>query len=80
MEELDTLDIRRPLVQMVYKGHRNSRTMVPGARGILCGERGFTLPVFVPNRPAPELTVWSQHCPVAPLQLSPDPDTALPVL
>uniref|UniRef100_A0A4X1V8Y5 DDB1 and CUL4 associated factor 6 n=2 Tax=Sus scrofa TaxID=9823 RepID=A0A4X1V8Y5_PIG len=29
MEELDTLNIRRPLVKMVYKGHRNSRTMVP---------------------------------------------------
>ncbi|GAB1285642.1 DDB1- and CUL4-associated factor 6 [Apodemus speciosus] len=27
MEELDTLNIRRPLVKMVYKGHRNSRTM-----------------------------------------------------
>lgn len=30
MEELDTLNIRRPLVKMVYKGHRNSRTMVHG--------------------------------------------------
>ncbi|XP_029083341.1 DDB1- and CUL4-associated factor 6 isoform X4 [Monodon monoceros] len=29
MEELDTLNIRRPLVKMVYKGHRNSRTMAP---------------------------------------------------
>ncbi|XP_021100300.1 DDB1- and CUL4-associated factor 6 isoform X10 [Heterocephalus glaber] len=27
MEELDSLNIRRPLVKMVYKGHRNSRTM-----------------------------------------------------
>lgn len=35
MEELDTLNIRRPLVKMVYKGHRNSRTMVPAAHGIL---------------------------------------------
>lgn len=29
MEELETLNIRRPLIKMVYKGHRNSRTMVP---------------------------------------------------
>jgi len=28
MEELETLNIRRPLIKMVYKGHRNSRTMV----------------------------------------------------
>jgi len=35
MEELDTLNIRRPLVKMVYKGHRNSRTMVPNAHGTL---------------------------------------------
>ncbi|EMP37880.1 DDB1- and CUL4-associated factor 6 [Chelonia mydas] len=27
MEELETLNIRRPLIKMVYKGHRNSRTM-----------------------------------------------------
>lgn len=38
MEELDTLDIRRPLVKMVYKGHRNSRTMVR-CRGALGRER-----------------------------------------
>ncbi|XP_077934049.1 DDB1- and CUL4-associated factor 6 isoform X4 [Halichoerus grypus] len=31
MEELDTLNIRRPLVKMVYKGHRNSRTMIKEA-------------------------------------------------
>ncbi|XP_017651553.1 DDB1- and CUL4-associated factor 6 isoform X12 [Nannospalax galili] len=31
MEELDTLSIRRPLVKMVYKGHRNSRTMIKEA-------------------------------------------------
>lgn len=37
MEELETLNIRRPLIKMVYKGHRNSRTMVqtPGALGAL---------------------------------------------
>lgn len=28
MEELETLNIRRPLIKMVYKGHRNSRTMM----------------------------------------------------
>ncbi|XP_004865266.1 DDB1- and CUL4-associated factor 6 isoform X5 [Heterocephalus glaber] len=31
MEELDSLNIRRPLVKMVYKGHRNSRTMIKEA-------------------------------------------------
>ncbi|XP_012382885.2 DDB1- and CUL4-associated factor 6 isoform X4 [Dasypus novemcinctus] len=31
MEEMDTLNIRRPLVKMVYKGHRNSRTMIKEA-------------------------------------------------
>ncbi|XP_036129040.1 DDB1- and CUL4-associated factor 6 isoform X4 [Molossus molossus] len=31
LEELDTLNIRRPLVKMVYKGHRNSRTMIKEA-------------------------------------------------
>ncbi|XP_032844107.2 DDB1- and CUL4-associated factor 6 isoform X5 [Tyto alba] len=31
MEELETLNIRRPLVKMVYKGHRNSRTMIKEA-------------------------------------------------
>ncbi|XP_054979117.1 DDB1- and CUL4-associated factor 6 isoform X7 [Sorex araneus] len=31
MEELDTLNIRRPLVKTVYKGHRNSRTMIKEA-------------------------------------------------
>ncbi|XP_016004077.2 DDB1- and CUL4-associated factor 6 isoform X3 [Rousettus aegyptiacus] len=31
MEELDTLNIRRPLVKVVYKGHRNSRTMIKEA-------------------------------------------------
>ncbi|XP_006872685.1 PREDICTED: DDB1- and CUL4-associated factor 6 isoform X4 [Chrysochloris asiatica] len=31
MEELDTLSIRRPLVKVVYKGHRNSRTMIKEA-------------------------------------------------
>lgn len=31
MEESETQDIRRPSVKMVYKGHRNSRTMVTGA-------------------------------------------------
>lgn len=30
MEESETQDIRRPSVKMVYKGHRNSRTMVRG--------------------------------------------------
>ena len=30
MEESETQNIRRPSVKMVYKGHRNSRTMVPG--------------------------------------------------
>ena len=29
MEESETQNIRRPSVKMVYKGHRNSRTMVP---------------------------------------------------
>lgn len=38
MEELDTLNIRRPLVKVVYKGHRNSRTMVPNACGFLWTE------------------------------------------
>ncbi|XP_069034821.1 DDB1- and CUL4-associated factor 6 isoform X2 [Lepisosteus oculatus] len=28
MEENETLNIRRPAVKMVYKGHRNSRTMI----------------------------------------------------
>lgn len=28
MEESETQNIRRPSVKMVYKGHRNSRTMV----------------------------------------------------
>lgn len=28
MEESETLNIRRPAVKMMYKGHRNSRTMV----------------------------------------------------
>lgn len=32
MEELETLNIRRPLIKMVYKGHRNSRTMVQNTR------------------------------------------------
>ncbi|XP_030913986.1 DDB1- and CUL4-associated factor 6 isoform X2 [Geospiza fortis] len=31
MEELETLNIRRPLIKMVYKGHRNSRTMIKEA-------------------------------------------------
>ncbi|KAM8819892.1 DDB1- and CUL4-associated factor 6 [Eudromia elegans] len=31
MEELETLNIRRPFVKMVYKGHRNSRTMIKEA-------------------------------------------------
>lgn len=37
MEESETQNIRRPKVKMVYKGHRNSRTMV----------KGYTLTVFV---------------------------------
>ena len=57
MEELDTLNIRRPLVKMVYKGHRNSRTMVPSALGTLRRVRGFTTPVFLHNRLAPRLPV-----------------------
>uniref|UniRef100_A0A480NQK1 DDB1-and CUL4-associated factor 6 isoform a n=1 Tax=Sus scrofa TaxID=9823 RepID=A0A480NQK1_PIG len=43
MEELDTLNIRRPLVKMVYKGHRNSRTMVPKAHGILWKNCSFII-------------------------------------
>ncbi|KAM6438570.1 DDB1- and CUL4-associated factor 6 isoform 5-T5 [Rhynochetos jubatus] len=31
MEELETLNIRRPFIKMVYKGHRNSRTMIKEA-------------------------------------------------
>ncbi|KAM3677700.1 DDB1- and CUL4-associated factor 6 isoform 6-T6 [Ammospiza maritima maritima] len=31
MEELETLNIRRPLIKMVFKGHRNSRTMIKEA-------------------------------------------------
>ncbi|KAM5236126.1 DDB1- and CUL4-associated factor 6 isoform 2-T2 [Ctenodactylus gundi] len=31
MEELDSLNIRRPLVKTVYRGHRNSRTMIKEA-------------------------------------------------
>ncbi|EHA98199.1 Nuclear receptor interaction protein [Heterocephalus glaber] len=31
MEELDSLNIRRPLVKMIYKGHHNSRTMIKEA-------------------------------------------------
>ncbi|NXO70910.1 DCAF6 factor, partial [Phainopepla nitens] len=31
LEELETLNIRRPLIKMVYKGHRNSRTMIKEA-------------------------------------------------
>uniref|UniRef100_A0A8D0B3S2 DDB1- and CUL4-associated factor 6 n=1 Tax=Salvator merianae TaxID=96440 RepID=A0A8D0B3S2_SALMN len=31
MEELETLNIRRPLIKTVYKGHRNSRTMIKEA-------------------------------------------------
>ncbi|XP_009580455.1 PREDICTED: DDB1- and CUL4-associated factor 6-like, partial [Fulmarus glacialis] len=31
MEELETLNIRRPLIKVVYKGHRNSRTMIKEA-------------------------------------------------
>lgn len=32
MEESETQNIRRPSVKMVYKGHRNSRTMVRAGR------------------------------------------------
>lgn len=48
MEELETLNIRRPLIKMVYKGHRNSRTMVqtPGLWG-LCG---FTHPAVLAKK------------------------------
>uniref|UniRef100_A0A452URL5 DDB1 and CUL4 associated factor 6 n=1 Tax=Ursus maritimus TaxID=29073 RepID=A0A452URL5_URSMA len=46
MEELDTLNIRRPLVKMVYKGHRNSRTMVPNAHGTLWRNCRFIIRIF----------------------------------
>lgn len=46
MEELDTLNIRRPLVKMVYKGHRNSRTMVPHTHDILWKNCNFVIWIF----------------------------------
>lgn len=61
MEELDTLNIRRPLVKMVYKGHRNSRTMVPSARGILCRMCTFIAWMFLHNSYPPVLPVWLQY-------------------
>lgn len=61
MEELDTLNIRRPLVKMVYKGHRNSRTMVPSALGILCRTCTFIAWMFLHNNYPPVLPVWLQY-------------------
>lgn len=58
MEELDTLNIRRPLVKMVYKGHRNSRTMVGAA--------------LLAPRP-PVWPLWCQWDLPAPSQAPPDP-------
>lgn len=48
MEELDTLNIRRPLVKMVYKGHRNSRTMVLTLPS-LPPEMGIAMGIFCPD-------------------------------
>ncbi|XP_063481163.1 DDB1- and CUL4-associated factor 6 isoform X13 [Symphalangus syndactylus] len=45
MEELDTLNIRRPLVKMVYKGHRNSRTMVITRNELMLEETRNTITV-----------------------------------
>lgn len=61
MEELDTLNIRRPLVKMVYKGHRNSRTMVPSARGILCRMCTVIAWMFLYSNYLPVLPVWLQY-------------------